>query len=255
VSDFEDHFSRVAGVYARHRPGYPGELFEYLASVAPARDLAWDCATGSGQAALSLAEHFARVVATDASAEQLAHAFAHPRVEYRREPAEGTDLPDRAVDLVTVAVAAHWFDLERFYAEVRRVSRPGAVLAIWGYFGTVIAPELDRLITRLSLGMLGDSWPAQVHYVRDGYRTLPFPFEELAHPAFENRADWDLDQMAGFIESWSASRLYLERHGRHALEEIWPDFRRAWGRPGERRAIRWPLHLRVGRVGAPLAGR
>ena len=55
---------------------------------------------------------------------------AHPRVEYRVAPAERSGLPDAAVDLVTLALAAHWFDLPRFYAEVRRVGRPRTAIAL-----------------------------------------------------------------------------------------------------------------------------
>jgi SAM-dependent methyltransferase len=152
------------------------------------------------------------------------------------------------VDLVTVAVAVHWFDLDRFYDEARRVLKPNGVLAVWTYYAPIISPELDRLIIRLTHGALGDYWPEQVHYLREGYRTLPFPFEEVASPAFDTSAEWDLDELAGFITSWSASRIYLERHGRHAIEEIWPDVKRAWGPPQQKRRVRWPLYLRVGRT-------
>jgi SAM-dependent methyltransferase len=254
MSDFEDYFSRHAGVYARHRPRHPAKLFAYLASLSPGRDLAWDCATGNGQAALALAERFHRVIATDASEHQLAQAFPHPRIEYRQSAAEATDLPAEAVDLVTVAVAVHWFDLDRFYDEVRRVLKPNGVLAVWTYYASLISPGLDRLIDRLTHGVLGDDWPEQMHYLRESYRTLPFPFEEVSPPAFETSVQWDLDELVGFITSWSASRIYLERHGRHGVEEIWPDLRRAWGAPERKRRIRWPLHLRVGRAAARTGG-
>src|SRR6266498_1141048 len=80
---FKDHFSKQAADYANFRPRYPRELFEYLGSVAPSRALAWDCATGNGQAAVELAEVFDRVIATDASEKQIANAEPHDRVEYR----------------------------------------------------------------------------------------------------------------------------------------------------------------------------
>jgi SAM-dependent methyltransferase len=254
MSDFADYFSRHAGVYARHRPTYPAELFAYLASLSPARDLAWDCATGNGQAALALTEHFQRVIATDASEQQLAHAFPHPRIAYRHSRADATDLASGVVDLVTVAVAVHWFDLDRFYDEVRRVLKPNGVLAVWTYYAPIISPDLDRLIARLNLDVLGDYWPEQLHYLREGYRTLPFPFEEITPPAFATSVEWNLDALVGFISSWSASRIYLDRHGRHGLEEVWPDLARTWGAPERTRRIRWPLHLRVGRAAALTGG-
>ena len=55
---FKDRFSGHAAEYALYRPHYPKELFQYLASLAPNRDAAWDCATGNGQAAEMLAEYF-----------------------------------------------------------------------------------------------------------------------------------------------------------------------------------------------------
>jgi SAM-dependent methyltransferase len=251
MQNFEDYFSRNAGVYARRRPRYPAELFAYLASISPGRDLAWDCATGNGQAALALAQFFDRVVATDASVQQLAHAFPHARVVYRQSVAEQTALGPGSADLVTVAVAVHWFDLDRFYEEVRRVLKPGGVLAVWTYYAPVTTPELDGLLERLNLEILGDYWPEQIHFLREGYRTLPFPFEEIVPPPFEIEAEWDLRQLVGFITSWSASRNYLERHGSHAVEKIWPELKKAWGPPGTRRPIRWPLYLRVGRTPRP----
>src|SRR4051812_8356731 len=119
MSSFADHFSRTAEAYAAFRPHYPDGLFEWLAVVAPTRDRAWDCATGSGQAATGLAKHFAHVVATDPSTAQLAHASASPRVTYVAMTAECAALGARSVALVTVAQALHWIDRLSFYDEAR----------------------------------------------------------------------------------------------------------------------------------------
>src|SRR5215831_1555408 len=143
---FKDHFSAHATDYRAFRPSYPAELFTFLASAAPARDLAWDCGTGNGQAAVALAEHFARVFATDASAEQVKNAEPHPRVEYAVAPAEKCPLPDHTADLVTVAQALHWFDFDRFYAEVRRVARPGGLLAVTCYYEPSVGPGVDPVL-------------------------------------------------------------------------------------------------------------
>src|SRR4051794_21677502 len=146
---FKDHFSGHAAVYASFRPGYPAALFDFATSLAPGRSLAWDCATGNGQATAGLAERFARVIATDASAAQLAQATPHPRIEYRQAPAEQSGLADRSVDLVTVATALHWFDFDRFYAEAERVLIPGGALVAWAYNLPRVSPELDVLMDRL----------------------------------------------------------------------------------------------------------
>src|ERR1043166_7452409 len=148
TSPFQDHFSGHAADYRAFRPTYPPELFAFLAALAPARELAWDCGTGSGQAAVPLAAHFARVFATDASAEQLANAERHPKVEYVVAPAEKCPLPDASADLVPVAPALHWFDHDRFYAEVRRVAKPGALFAATCYYKPSVNSEVDPVLRR-----------------------------------------------------------------------------------------------------------
>jgi len=243
---FADHFSELADEYARHRPEYPPRLFAHLASLCPRTDLAWDCGTGNGQAARGLAEHFHRVIATDASAEQIRRAFPHERVDYRVATAEEADLDPGSVDLVAVAIAVHWFDLDRFYAKVRRVLRPAGVLAVWTYHHARIDPEIDALVCRYYEDTLAGFWPPQVRLIEDHYRTLPFPFEELHAPALHMEADWDLHQLAGYLSSWSAVFKYQRHHGRHPLETLWKDLSRAWGPERRKRRVLWPLHMRVG---------
>lgn len=248
MTAFRDHFGAVSDAYARHRPRYPEALFAFLASVAPARDLAWDCGTGNGQAALGLAEHFRRVVATDASAGQLARARPHPRVEYRRAPADASGLPDRSTDLVTAAQALHWFDLPRFYAEARRVLVAGGVLAVWCYGLLAAGPELDPALRRFYEDTVGPYWPPERRLVDAGYRSLDFPFEEIPAPALAMETAMTLDDLGGFLSSWSATRYYRERRGHDPVPPLLAELAPAWG-PGARR-IRWPLAVRAGRVPA-----
>jgi SAM-dependent methyltransferase len=248
VTSFEDHFSDQARQYAAYRPQYPGELFDYLASISPGRQLAWDCGTGSGQAARELARHFERVVATDASPEQIAQAVTNERVEYRVERAEEVSLEAGSVDLVTVATAVHWFDLEPFYRVVRRVGRSGGILAVWTYHLPLIDPTIDALLKHYYADVLAGYWPERINYLEERYRTLPFPFEELKPPEFEMRADWELDQLAGFLDSWSATQRYQKERGQHPLGVIWQELTEAWGEPGGRRIMRWRIYLRAGRI-------
>ncbi|HEY4574270.1 MAG TPA: class I SAM-dependent methyltransferase, partial [Thermoanaerobaculia bacterium] len=181
---FKDHFSGHASGYASFRPGYPTALFDFAASLAPGRALAWDCATGNGQAALGLAERFARVIATDASAEQLAQATPHPRIEYRQAPAEQSGLPDGAADLVTVATAVHWLDFDRFYAEAERVLAPDGAIVVWSYNLPRVTPEISALVDRLSYQIVKTYWPPERRWVDEEYRHLPFPFAEVEVPQF-----------------------------------------------------------------------
>ena len=247
LQPFEDHFSAHSRQYAQARPSYPDEIYTYLASITPARSLAWDCGTGNGQAALWLAKYFDRVYATDASAEQIAHAYPHERVEYHVEPAEHVSLDDFSVDLITTAVAIHWFNFDEFYREVRRVLKPGGILAAWTYSFPEISPEIDRLVRRYYHEILRGYWPERIHYVEEEYKTIPFPFEEVVAPSFVMEASWTLDQFAGFLDSWSATQRYKTQHGRHPLELLWPQLLAAWGDENKTRRIRWPLHFRIGR--------
>lgn len=245
---FEDHFSRLAREYAAHRPGYPQALFAYLASLAPDKSLAWDCGTGNGQAAVALAQHFEQVVGTDASAEQIERALASERVTYRVEPAEKTTFEPHSVELTTVGTAVHWFDFPAFYAEVRRVSKAGAVLAVWTYHLPIIDPAVGACLERYYRETLAGYWPARIRYLEERYRTLPFPLAEISPPPFEAEARWTLDNLLGFLSSWSATRNYAEREGRHPLQEVAEQLESAWGEETRQRTVRWPLHMRVGRV-------
>lgn len=246
--NFRDHFSEQAKEYARHRPTYPPAMFDYLVSLAPTRELAWDCGTGNGQAALALAERFQRVIATDASAAQIENAFPHERIEYRVEPSEKTTLPSESVDLITVGIAVHWFDFDRFYAEVRRVAKPQGILAVWTYHFPIIEPGIDRWLDHFYWETLKGYWPARIHYLEEHYKTLPFPFEEIKPPAFEMEATWGPDDLIGFVGSWSAVRKFLEAQGETAFEAQIQELENIWGERTQKKKIRWPLHFRIGRM-------
>jgi len=247
---FEDHFSGHSNQYAQHRPHYPDEIYGYLASIAPGRSLAWDCGTGNGQAAIGLAKHFDRVHATDASAGQISMAYPHEKVEYYVEPAEHVSLNDSSVDLVTVAVAIHWFNFDEFYREVKRVLKPNGILAAWTYSLTEISPEIDVLVQHYYGEILNGYWPERIHYLEEKYETLPFPLEEITPPPFVMEVNWNLAQMAGFLDSWSATQRYKAQKGQHPLELIWDKLLAAWGDEKETRLVRWPLHFRIGRDGS-----
>lgn len=245
-SHFEDHFSRQSQLYAQYRPKYPEEIYAYLASIAPGKSLAWDCGTGNGQAAIGLAKYFDRVYATDASVEQISLAHTHDKVEYHVEPAERVSLDGSSADLVTVAVAIHWFNFDEFYREVKRVLKPGGIIAAWTYSLTEISPEIDRLVHRYYSEILRGYWPERIHYLEERYETLPFPFGEIVPPSFVMESHWDLTQFAGFLDSWSATQRYKAQRGQHPLEMLWDELANAWGGENEPSLIRWPLHFRIG---------
>lgn len=245
---FEDHYSGHADAYARHRPRYPDELFAWLASLVPARALAWDAGTGSGQVAIALAAHFDGVIATDASGDQIAHATPHARVEYRTEPSDRVSLSDGTVDLITAGAAAHWFELDGFYREARRAGKRGAVIALFSYGPRDIADAVHPLVHRFQEDVLRGFWPERIEYVHERYATLPFPFDEIAMPPFVMTAEWSLDELLAFLDTWSASQRFLQQRGTRAVDQIAPGLARAWGDPARRREIRVPLFARVGLI-------
>jgi ubiquinone/menaquinone biosynthesis C-methylase UbiE len=235
-------FSSVAREYANFRPGYPPELFAWLASEVPRREMAWDCGCGSGQASVALAAHFDAVIATDASAPQIAAATPHPGVSYRVAPAEASGLDAASVDLITVAQALHWFDVAAFYREARRVARPGALLAAWTY----TLPEPAEPAARAAFDdfyrtVVGPYWPPERRHVESRYTTLEFPAPWVAVPEFQLSVEWSLAQLLGYVSSWSATARCRAATGadpvaifEHALAPL-------WGQPLRRMAVRFPL--------------
>jgi SAM-dependent methyltransferase len=245
--NFEDHFSIQSGQYAQFRPTYPDELYAYLVSIAPSNLLAWDCGTGNGQAAIGLARHYERVFATDASADQIARAYPHARVEYHVADAEHVGLEAESADLVTVAQAVHWFDFDKFYAEVKRVLKPNGVLAVWTYHLPSISPQIDKLLLGFYSEVLAGFWPERIRYVDERYSTLPFPFDEIHPPSIAMESRWDLSQFTGFLDSWSGTQRYIKQNGDHPLKIIWDDLASNWKDEKEKRLVRCPMYFRIGR--------
>ncbi len=245
---FKDRFSSAPSAYRRYRPAYPATLFTYLASLTARHDAAWDCATGNGQCAAALAGHYERVFATDASREQLSRAIMARNVSYSVSDARRSGLGGRSVDIVTVAQALHWFAGEAFYDEVRRVLKPGGVVAAWTYHLPTVAPEIDRIVHRLYHDVLGDFWEPEIRHIETGYRELPFPFEEIAVPAFGLTANWTLTELRGHIRTWSAAAVRKNRFGTGIPEDVLSGLLEAWGDDRSKRRIEWPLVLRAGRV-------
>jgi SAM-dependent methyltransferase len=242
-------FTTVAREYANFRPGYPPELFEWLARVSPKREAAWDAGCGSGQASVALAEHFATVHATDVAAEQIAAAKPHPRIRYAVAPAETSGLADGSVDLVTVAQALHWFDVEAFYAEARRVARPEALLVVWNYPRPVFdAPALDAVFQDFYANVVGPYWPAGRKHVEANYTTLPFPQPELTAPRFSLDLDWSPAQVIGYVSSWSATARYREARGADPVPLFAQALRKVW-RDDTAARLRMPLGMRVAKIG------
>ncbi len=243
----KDRFSSDAKGYATFRPSYPTELLDFVLAHVQGRARAWDCGTGNGQLAEMLSPHFQRVDATDISAQQLSQATALHNIHYSLQPAEKTDFPDATFDLITVAQAIHWFDFERFYAEIRRVAAPQAMIAVMGYPLFSINPKVDLVIHRLYYEILGNHWDRERRYLESGYATIPFPFTEIACPRFESGYDWNFEQLIGYLNTWSAVKNYLKANGSNPLELIEDDLKAAWGNE-KTHPVKFLMVLRLGQI-------
>jgi SAM-dependent methyltransferase len=244
---FRDHFSAHAHEYSRFRPGYPDELFSWLASLLGRRELAWDCATGNGQAARGLAPHFGRTVAADASLDQIGQAAMIEGVDFVGALAAMPPLATGSVDLVTVAQAMHWFDLTPFYAAARRTLRPEGVLASWTYGLFRSTADIDGVVGRFANETIGSFWPPERRHVDAGYSDLPFPFEEIAAPEFLMRVNWSFTDLLDYLGTWSAVRRSWQARGFSPVADLEDELAAAW-RDAPVREIRWRLAMRVGRA-------
>jgi ubiquinone/menaquinone biosynthesis C-methylase UbiE len=243
-----DYFSKQASDYARYRFGYPQELIKEIASLTNERNLVWDCGTGSGQAAVSLAEYFGHVVATDISERQIANAVCHERVDYRVCAADNSGLKDQSVDLVTAAQAAHWFDLDRFYVECRRVLKPKGAVVLWCYTLPKSREEIDRLVNRYYHEVLAPFWSPCLKLVDNGYKDLPFPFHEISFGTYEAETRWSFSDLQGHLNSWSAAQEFQRVNRKDPFALIREELAAAWGDPNTVVTFRWPLHIKAGRI-------
>ena len=246
--NFKDHFSSSAAGYAAYRPTYPTQLVDELARISPGNALALDCGCGTGQLSVLLARRFENVVATDASAAQIENAQTADRVTYRVALAENSGLPDASVDLITVAQAAHWLDLEKFYGEVRRVARPKAILALITYGILHVDGTVGNIVQHFYYNVIGPYWPPERRHVEEGYRNLPFPFPEIRLPPLAIEGSWQLEDLVGYVKTWSAVKAAEKTPGANPVASFEEELRQEWGHPETRRRVVWPLSLRVGRI-------
>jgi len=255
---FKDLFSDHSKEYAHSRPNYPRPLFDFLVELVQRRNLAWDCATGTGQAAVLLSEYFDQVIASDASKEQIKNAQPRNNIRYDVFPAEKPNISDDSVDLITIAQALHWFDLRSFYKEATRVLRKDpnsvgksrGVIAAWAYGLHSISEEIDSIIHLLYEDILGPYWPEERKIVEDRYQGIPFPFEEIHPPIFKIELNWDLSELVGYLYTWSSVQKFIHKNNSDPVKQIYNDLSAAWRENNEanKKRVVWPIYMRVGRV-------
>jgi ubiquinone/menaquinone biosynthesis C-methylase UbiE len=243
----KDNFSIESDKYAKFRPVYPDTLYDFLLSLVPGRENAWDVGTGNGQVAQILAKSFMRVFATDISRQQIEHAIVHPAIEYSVQPAEITNFPDSIFDLITVAQAIHWFDFHAFYKEVNRTIRNKGVLAVIGYGLIRLTPAVDKVIAGFYRDIVGPWWDKERKYVDENYQTIPFPFQSINTPFFENIFEWSFDHLIGYMGTWSAVKHYEKATGNDPVGLIYDDLKKSWGEK-DTLTGRFPILLKVARI-------
>lgn len=246
---FKDYFSAHAETYASARPTYPEQLFEFLAAQCNHHDLAWDCATGNGQAARALARHFDQVIASDGSAEQIEQAEPASNIDYRQHAAEDSFLEPDSIDLVSVAQALHWFDLDAFFANVQQCLKPDGALAVWSYGIHTIDDGIDAIVGEFYQGTLDAYWPPERKIVENHYRDIEFPFETVREEGIVMERSWNFHQLCAYLYSWSALQRYMRKNDEDPLIGIQRELLRAWGGDAEIvRTVRWPLTVIIGRL-------
>ncbi len=248
MSSFKDHFSTQSSDYSKYRPDYPQELYDFILSEARERKTAWDCGTGNGQAAAVLSQYFEKIYATDPSAEQIKNATQKSNIEYRVASAENSTLPDKSIDLITVAQALHWFDFTKFFAEVKRVAKPDAIIAVWSYELCKVDEETDKVFLHFYNGILGNYWAPERKHVENAYSNIPFPFTEAKENVFYMKKQWNLQDFMGYLSTWSAVQKYIKTNETNPLELVAADFEKAWINPAIFKEVSFPVTVKTGRI-------
>ena len=219
----KDNFSTQSDLYAAFRPTYPDELYNFLLSLIDTKHVAWDCGTGNGQVARALSKYFDKVYATDISEQQITHAFKSDNIFYSLSPAEKTSFANDRFDLIKVAQAIHWFDLNAFYSEVKRTIKPGSVLALIGYSLFKMNPEIDKIINHFYNDIIHAYWDKERGYIDENYTTIPFPFNEIKSPQLCIQFEWTLEQLVGYLTTWSAVQHYIKANNSNPIDSIYPE--------------------------------
>lgn len=241
----KDHFSKQSSLYAKFRPTYPQELYTWLLSLVEKKGKAWDCGTGNGQVAIELAKYFEKVIATDISQKQLDKATPAKNIVYEVSRSEKTIFKNDFFDLITVAQAIHWFDFEAFYQEVHRVLKPKGVLALWGYGLLRIEPAIDELLDHYYQHIIGPYWASERKHIDNHYQNIGFPFENTPPPQnFFIETTWTIDQMEGYLNTWSSLQTFLKTHTYNPVDELIAQMKKT-GKWDGRLLVRFPIFTKV----------
>jgi ubiquinone/menaquinone biosynthesis C-methylase UbiE len=243
----KDNFSTQSDKYAKYRPTYPSDLFDYINSIVQDKQNAWDCGTGNGQVAYELAKTFDNVFATDISQSQIDNALQADNIFYSVQPAEKTNFDNELFDLIVVAQAIHWFDFDKFYTEVKRTAKENALLCIVGYGKSKISEKIDNVINDFHDNVIGKYWDKERKYIDEKYKTIPFPFDEMQTPNFVNTQRWTLEHLIGYLNTWSAVKHFIKQNGYNPIDKLQSEIEQLWNNE-QTKQVHFPLLLRIGRI-------
>jgi ubiquinone/menaquinone biosynthesis C-methylase UbiE len=244
----KDLFSNQASLYAKYRPTYTAALIDYMLSFVEQKKMAWDCATGNGQAASLYADYFEKVFATDISAKQIAQATSHPNIIYSIGEAEKTSFDDNTFDLITVSQAYHWFQFDAFFKEAKRVGKNGCVIAVWGYQLAVAADEkINELVKYFYVDIVGKYWDAERKYVDEQYKTIPFDFKRLLSKEFNVDVEWNVEELLGYFSTWSSVQHFIKAKGYDPVKQIAATIKTVWD-DEKKKSFSFPIFLLLGRI-------
>lgn len=242
----KDLFSGHAKDYAAFRPVYPKTLYDFIYQFVEQFDKAWDGGTGNGQVARVLAESFTKVHATDISIQQIENAFTAPNIQYHLAGVEQTDFSNDSFDLITIGQAIHWFDRDQFYKEVNRVGKHRGIIAAFGYNPVRFSPAFDEALNRFYYDVIYPYWDKARKVVEDQYQSISFPFEEMEAPEFKIRLDWSIQDLQGYINTWSAVQAFINKNGYNPVDEFVEGVKPLWTKESE--SVYFPVFLRIGRI-------
>jgi hypothetical protein len=243
----KDYFSGHSKIYAAFRPSYPQAVYDFILRYVPGKITAWDCATGNGQVAKVLSEYFKKVDATDISQQQLDRAYQADNIYYATSAAEKTSFTDNQFDLITVGQALHWFDVDAFYKEAKRVGKNKSILAIWGYSLCSVDEDIDKIFLDFYRNIVGPYWDNARKLVEEEYKNMPFPFEQITTPKFEINVSWTRNEFVGYLTSWSATQKYIKTNKINPVDAIAEQLKKYW-RVDETKTVRFPVFVKLGIV-------
>ncbi len=246
MNNTNNWFSQGGNNYANFRPQYPKDLIDYLLSLVSNKNVLLDVGCGNGQISKMMTPYFKTTLGLDSSLNQLLNAITFDAF-YVCANAEQLPIKSASTDLIVVAQAAHWFNLDSFYQEVNRVLLKNGILALVSYGEIILDSDLNLYFSKFYYQDIYKYWPPQRRLVDSGYADIAFPFDDLDYPKIEINYYWDLNQFLGYILTWSAIKNMAQQGHIHLFDTFARNLAAIWGPPESKRLISWPINMRVGR--------